>query len=160
MLAQGQLAEDSFTKYTKLIDSSMMEERSRSQKNNQTIRWIRWPTKGFKDQILVSAPWHHTSPCLKYTPASCIPFIYLFQILLGNNYFFKSICFTLCLYNVYSAGKESTCNAGDRSSIPGLGRSPGGGHGNLLQYSCLENPHGQRSPAGYSPWGSQKVRHD
>ena len=30
-------------------------------------------------------------------------------------------------------------------SIPGLGRSPGGGHGNVLQYSCLENPHGQRS---------------
>ena len=37
-------------------------------------------------------------------------------------------------------GKESTCNAGDLGSIPGLGRSPGGGHGNLLQYSCLENP--------------------
>ena len=33
----------------------------------------------------------------------------------------------------------------------GLGRSPGGGHGNPLQYSCLENPHGQRSLAGYSP---------
>ena len=31
--------------------------------------------------------------------------------------------------------------------------SPGGGHGNPLQYSCLENPHGQRSLAGYSPWG-------
>ena len=37
-------------------------------------------------------------------------------------------------------------------SIPGSGRSPGGGHGNPLQYSCLENPHGQRSPVGYSPW--------
>ena len=35
--------------------------------------------------------------------------------------------------------KESTCNAGDLGSIPGLGRSPGGGHGNSLQYSCLEN---------------------
>ena len=52
-----------------------------------------------------------------------------------------------------SAGKESTCNAGDLGSIPGLGRSPGGGHGNLLQYSCLENSHGQRSLVGYSPWG-------
>ena len=39
-----------------------------------------------------------------------------------------------------SAGEESTCNVGDPGSIPGLGRSPGGGHGNLLQYSCLENP--------------------
>jgi len=36
-----------------------------------------------------------------------------------------------------SVGKESTCNAGDTGSIPGLGRSPGEGHGNPLQYSCL-----------------------
>ena len=35
--------------------------------------------------------------------------------------------------------KESACNVGDLCSIPGLGRSPGGGHGNPLQYSCLEN---------------------
>ena len=42
-------------------------------------------------------------------------------------------------------------------SIPGLGRSPGRGHGNPLQYSCLENPHGQRSLAGYdSPWGHKE----
>ena len=39
-----------------------------------------------------------------------------------------------------SDGKESTCNAEDLGSIPALGRSPGGGHGNSLQYSCLENP--------------------
>ena len=38
------------------------------------------------------------------------------------------------------SGKESTGNAGDTVLIPGLGRSPGGGHGNSLQYSCLENP--------------------
>ena len=49
------------------------------------------------------------------------------------------------------SGKESACNAEDLGSIPGLGRSPGGGHGNLLQGSCWENPHGQRSLAGYSP---------
>ena len=57
-----------------------------------------------------------------------------------------------------SDGKESTYNVGDLSSIPGLGRSPGGGHGNPLQYSCLENPHGygQRSLAGYSAWGSKE----
>ena len=42
------------------------------------------------------------------------------------------------------------------SSTPGLGRSPGGGHGNPLQYSCLENLHGQRSLAGYSPWGRRE----
>ena len=36
--------------------------------------------------------------------------------------------------------KESACNAGDPGSIPGLGRSPGEGNGNPLQYSCLESP--------------------
>ena len=41
----------------------------------------------------------------------------------------------------------------DADSIPGLGISPGGGNGKLLQYSCLENPHGERSLVGYSPWG-------
>ena len=38
-----------------------------------------------------------------------------------------------------SDGKESACNEGDPSLIPGLERSPGGGNGNPLQYSCLEN---------------------
>ena len=37
-----------------------------------------------------------------------------------------------------SDGKESACNAGDMGSIPGLGRSPGGGNGDLLQYPCME----------------------
>ena len=55
-----------------------------------------------------------------------------------------------------SDGKESTCNVGALGSIPGLGRSPGEGHGNPLQYSCLENPHGQRSLVGYSPWGHKE----
>ena len=49
-----------------------------------------------------------------------------------------------CIYIVrlpwWLSSKESACNAGDESLIPGLGRSPGGGHGNPLQYSCLENP--------------------
>ena len=53
-------------------------------------------------------------------------------------------------------GKESTCNAGDLGWIPGLGRSPGGGYGNPLQYSCLENPLGQSSLAAYSPWGCKE----
>ena len=39
-----------------------------------------------------------------------------------------------------SDGKESACNAGDPGSVPGLERSPGEGHGNPLQYLCLENP--------------------
>ena len=58
--------------------------------------------------------------------------------------------------------KNPPANAGevrDASSIPGSGRSPGGGQGKPLQYSCLENPHRQRSLAGYRPWGCI-VRHN
>ena len=55
-----------------------------------------------------------------------------------------------------SDGNESSCNVGYLGSIPGLGRSPGGGHGNPLQYSSLENPHWQRSLVGYSPWGCKE----
>ena len=55
--------------------------------------------------------------------------------------------------------KNLPVNAGDirgMDLIPGLGRSPGGRHGNPLRYSCLENPHGQRSLVGYSPWGRKE----
>ena len=52
-----------------------------------------------------------------------------------------------------SDGKESSCNAGDLGLTPGLLGSPGGGHGNPLQYSYLENPHGQRKLVGPRPWG-------
>ena len=44
----------------------------------------------------------------------------------------------------------------DLDLIPGLGRFPGGGNGKPLQYSCLENPHGQRSLEDYSPWGCKE----
>jgi len=60
----------------------------------------------------------------------------------------------LSYFTIYSAslvaqtGKESVHHEGDLGSIPRFGRSPGGRHGNPLQYSCLENPHGQRSLAG------------
>ena len=60
------------------------------------------------------------------------------------------------------------CSAGDSGLIPGLGRSPGKGKegrkegrkegkGNPLQYSCLEDPHGQRRVAGYSPWDRKEL---
>ena len=56
-----------------------------------------------------------------------------------------------------SDGKEFACNAGDLDSIPRSGRFPGEGNGDPLQYSCLENPHGQRSPVGYSPWARKEL---
>ena len=55
--------------------------------------------------------------------------------------------------------KNPPASAGDirhMGSIPGLGRSSGGGHSNPLQYSCLENPHGQSSLVGYSPQGCKE----
>ena len=51
-----------------------------------------------------------------------------------------------------SGGKENACSERDLGLNPGLEDS----HGNPLQYSCLENPHGQRSLAGYSPWGRKE----
>ena len=55
--------------------------------------------------------------------------------------------------------KNPPANAGDvrhTSLNSELGRSPGEGYGNPLQYSCLENPHGQRSLASYSPKGDEE----
>ena len=88
----------------------------------------------------------------------------------GANHYVSSTC--LCLVETqvlvifglpwWLSSKESTCNvetSGDKSSIPGLGRSPGGGHGNLLQYSCLENPM-DRGAWRATVHGVTRVRHD
>ena len=56
--------------------------------------------------------------------------------------------------------KNPLANARDSVSIPELGRSPGEGNGNPLQYSCLGNPMDKRNLVGYNPWGHKKVRHD
>ena len=59
-----------------------------------------------------------------------------------------------------SVVKNSTANegtTGDSSSIPGLGRYPGRGNGNPLQYSCQKKFHGQRSLVGYSPKGHKEL---
>ena len=57
---------------------------------------------------------------------------------------------------VWGQNKET----GQDSQIPGSGRYPGAGHSNPLQDSSMKNPHGQRSLAGYSPWGHKELRHD
>ena len=56
-----------------------------------------------------------------------------------------------------SDGKESACNTGDLGSIPGLGRFPGEGNSNLLQYACLENPHRERRLVDYGPLGHKEL---
>ena len=55
------------------------------------------------------------------------------------------------------SGKESPTNVGNADLTTGLGRFPGGVQGNPLQYSCVENPHEQRSLAGYSPWSCKEL---
>ena len=56
-----------------------------------------------------------------------------------------------------SEGEESTCHAGHLGLILRFRRSLGGGHGDPLQYSCLETPHGQRNLMGYSPWRPKEL---
>ena len=67
--------------------------------------------------------------------------------------------FNLCGFPCVSDGKASACNAGDPGSVPGLGRSPGTGNGNPLQYSCLKIPW-TKEPGGLQSIGSQRVGHD
>ena len=62
-----------------------------------------------------------------------------------------------CCFPGDSASKDSSCSAGDPGSIPELGRSPGEGNRNPLQYPFLPGKfHGQRSLAGYSSWGHKE----
>ena len=61
-----------------------------------------------------------------------------------------------------TSGKEPICHAGDirnSGSVAGSGRSPGGRHGNPLQYSCLENPPCTGEPGGLQFIGLQRIRH-
>ena len=59
-----------------------------------------------------------------------------------------------------SVVKNPPANARDVGLTPGLGRSPGGGNGNPLQYSWPGKSYGQRNLAGYSPWGCKRVGQD
>ena len=78
-------------------------------------------------------------------------FFFFFSFSVFLSFFFFPSATPILGFPGGSAVKNLPAQAGDLGSIPGLGRSPGGGNGNPLQYSCLENPHGQRSLAGYSP---------
>ena len=78
------------------------------------------------------------------------------QLILKSYFAERQFCLLFFNWSIVDLGlpgwlssKESTYYAGDVGSIPGLGRSPGGGSGNPLQYSCLEKLHEQRSLVGY-----------
>ena len=79
------------------------------------------------------------SSCVKsYLRLFPFPYVHIQKL-----YFYIYICSHFVIFMPHfpggSDGKVSACNAGDPGSIPGLGRSPGEGNGNPLQYSCLEN---------------------
>ena len=70
------------------------------------------------------------------------------------------MCYSLSLFQgIFSDSKETACNAGDMSSIPSLGRSPGGGHSKPLQYLDGWIPWTEE-PGGMQSTGSQRVRHN
>ena len=81
------------------------------------------------------------------------------------KYIYKHLLYAYIHAHIYtymgfprgSDSEESACNVGDRRSIPGLGRTPGRGHGNPLQYTLLENPHGVEVPGRL---GSQRLGQD
>ena len=118
------------------------------------------------NNIPISFPLHPLATPFYFLCLWILP-LWVSHISCTQNIQYLSICELLISLKIASlkgfpgssGGKESTCNAGDPDSIPGSGRSPGGGDGNPLQYSFLENPCGQRSMVGYSPWVC-KVRYD
>ena len=79
------------------------------------------------------------------------------QILFQQNLWGHNISWSYVGFPGGLDGKESACNAGDLGLVPGLRRFPEGGHGNPLQYSCLKNPHRQRSLVGYSLWSQKEL---
>ena len=88
----------------------------------------------------------------------------VFSCLISSNYYTFICTLSRCIECWWASpvaqSKEFACSAGavgDTGLIPGSGRSPGGENGNALQYSCLENPHGQRSLVGYSPWDHKEL---
>ena len=82
---------------------------------------------------------------------------------LRQSYFSRTKVLGQYTHQVALVGKNMPANAGDGRDaglIPRWGRSPGGGHGNPLQYSCLETPHEQEEPGGLQPMGPQTARHN
>ena len=135
------------------------------------FRFVRWVQNSAQSELIISHNW----VCFVYSTPRFMKFS---SLTAGSRY-----CYWLCLALLpLSLGvilssasgsfltgmcchfsRRTSCRWDmewhswrDAGSIPGLGRFPGEGNGNSLQYSCLENPHGQRSLAGNSPWGHRE----
>ena len=97
-----------------------------------TVRPLKWFMETNQRKLYFQSPLHHVLHwhlvLYKLNEISLIQYCFRFSHIFISKYISGS------------DGKESACNAGDLGSIPGLGRSPGEGHGNPLQYLCMENP--------------------
>ena len=118
--------------------------------------WINWKARGWRSLVLSYVQFEMLQrECLRwqlkmFTSLLIIPILKISQALFlrfstyKGNYLLISelriFMFPLIDFLGSSDGKESTCNLEEPDSIPGSGRSPGGGPGNPLQYSCMENP--------------------
>ena len=107
---------------------------------NKLALCIRWP----KYWSFSNSPSNECSGWISFRIDSSL---YHFLFLLHSVHFLIYETFFSWL-----SGKESTCNAGDMDLSPGLGRSPGGGSDNLLQYSCLGNPMDRGAWWATVPW--------
>ena len=119
---------------------------------NPWVGKIHWRRKWQPTSVFSPGELHGQRSLVDYSPWGCKELDTTEQLTLSLFYDLSPILG----FPGGSDSKESACKAEDPGSIPGLGRSPGGEHGNPLQYSCLENPHGQRSLADYSPWGRKE----
>ena len=96
------------------------------------------------------------SPC-SFRPRDGICFLEVAISMISLSSLFNHLVINIFLSGFPDGSEKPPANLGDTSSIPSWRRSSGEGHGNPLQYSCLENPNGQRSLAGYSPWGHYEL---
>ena len=108
---------------------------------------------------IYSKNWHEyiNQTVLFLTSYSYSDIVFVFSLLISSCLF--TSFFFYCI-DCGSDGKASARSAGDPGSIPGLGRSPGEGTGNTLQYSCLGNSMdwvASQSLVGYSPWGHKEL---
>ena len=109
------------------------------------------PPKGFISRYQHSGDWVSTQEFGGWGSINI-------QSITLSQFFYNTVLFDSLGLPGGSEVKASSCNAGDLGSIPGLGRSPGEGNGNPLQYSCWRIPWTEE-PGGLQSTGSQRVGH-
>ena len=104
----------------------------------QRIRYVSW--RGRNSVLRLKNRNPEFSTCLKNIGFVSL-YDYISQLSLVLSYMCSGV-HVLCVAQIVK----------NLPAIPGLGRSPEGGHGTPLQFTCLEDPHGQKTLVGYSPW--------